>query len=96
MVSFSYRPLVKGLTIRQSSVDGLGLFSTTKWRPAKMLGETHFLVENEWKRTPLGGFINHSDEPNCVIITDNDIRTLYTVKPIDQGEELTIFYTLNQ
>ena len=64
----TYRPLPMGLTIKQSSVDGLGLHATTNLNAGTVLGETHVLVHNrdrhEWVRTPLGGFINHSDNPN--------------------------------
>lgn len=96
MTKFSYKPLVKGLTIRQSQVEGLGLHSTTTWKSALMLGKTHYYHDECWERTPLGGFINHSDNPNCVIITDGTERYLVTVRPIEPGEELTVYYTLDQ
>ena len=52
-----------------------------------------------WIRTPLGGFINHSEDPNCFInenihYHDGTQRELYVVKPIRKGEEITIYYTL--
>jgi len=96
MMNFTYRPLPKGLTIRQSSVDGIGLHATTSWEPALMLGKTHYFYDESWERTPLGGFINHSEDPNCVIINSGPERFLVTVRPISQGEELTIYYTLDQ
>lgn len=96
MIKFDYRPLPKGLTIRQSTLDGIGLHSTCLWSSALSLGKTHYLFNDEWERTPLGGFINHSDDPNCVIITWGHERYLFTIRPIQPGEELTIFYTLDQ
>ena len=95
-MNFTYRPLPKGLTIRQSSVDGLGLHSTTDWESALSLGKTHFYHDESWERTPLGGFINHSDTPNCVIVNHGNERFLFTTRPISPGEELTVYYTLDQ
>lgn len=92
----TYRPLPKGVTIMNSSIDGLGLHATTNLNAGTVLGETHVLVHNrdrhEWVRTPLGGFINHSDNPNCYISTDRGDRTLHTVIPVQAGTELTVYY----
>jgi hypothetical protein len=93
---FTYRPLPEGLTIKQSEIDGLGLCATTNINAGTVFGETHVLVHNrdrhEWVRTPLGGFINHSENPNCYISTDKGDRTLHTVIPVADGEELTVYY----
>jgi SET domain-containing protein len=65
------------------------------------LGETHVWHDKRrnWIRTPLGGFINHSSEPNCFINTNihhhhGDVRELYVIKPIEIGEELKVYYTV--
>ena len=92
----TYRPLPKGLTIKESKIDGLGLHASHPHSAGTVFGETHVLVHSrdrhEWIRTPLGGFINHSNDPNCFINTDAGDRTLYAIKPIKKGEELTVFY----
>jgi len=90
-----YRPLVKGLTISNSNIDGLGLHATMDWNAGTFLGESHVWSEirHDWIRTPLGGFINHSDHPNCFILTQDNKRELYTVVPVKQGDEITVFYT---
>ena len=92
-----YRPLVKGLTIKDSSLHGLGLFTTIDWDPHVYLGITHYWHDNKhmWTRTPLGGFINHSDDPNCFVHEDinGGVRELFIVKPVKAGEELTVFYS---
>lgn len=92
----TYRPLPKGVTIKPSKIDGLGLHATVRLQAGTVLGETHVLVHNrdrhEWVRTPLGGFINHSEDPNSYISTDRGDRTLHTIKPIAKGEELTVYY----
>lgn len=98
MVTFNYNPLPPNLTILESGLHGLGLFAVCRIESAVELGKTHYLVDDQWERTPLGGFINHSDTPNCVITysKSGQHRILHTVRPIIAGEELTIYYTLNQ
>ena len=93
----TYRPLPDSVTIMPSSIDGLGLHAIEDLQAGTVLGETHVLVHDkdrlEWVRTPLGGFINHSDNPNCFIVVETDWSRMYTVRPIMQGEELTVYYT---
>ena len=96
----TYRPLPEGLTIKQSKIDGLGLHALKSFEAGTVFGETHVLVHSrdrhEWIRTPLGGFINHSANPNAVIIMcdTRHERKLYTIRPIEAGEEISIYYTL--
>lgn len=95
-----YKPLPKELTIKKSKIEGLGVFATEKIEAGSDLGITHHKIEptslyaNELIRTPLGGFLNHSDTPNCFIQRKGKIGTLYTIRPIKANEELTVFYTL--
>jgi SET domain-containing protein len=50
---------------------------------------------DDWVRTPLGGFVNHSDSNNAEIkLVASNIRGLTTKRDIAKGEELTVFYTL--
>ena len=99
--SYHYTPLTEELTIKNSKINGLGLFATKNIKAGIFLGETHIWESNrhEWIRTPLGGFINHSKEPNCFINNNihyhhGDQRELYTIRPIKKNEELTVFYTV--
>ena len=53
--------------------------------------------QHNYVRTPLGGFINHSETPNCELIEDDeddDYKKLKTTKKIEAGEELTLKYSL--
>jgi len=79
----------------------LGLHTLHPLKAGIYLGETHIWETKRWTwiRTPLGGFINHSSNPNCFINTnihyhDGQQRELYTVRPIEAGEELTVYYTV--
>ena len=101
-----YKPLPDSLTIKTSKVNGLGLFAKEAIPQATNLGMTHFKIGDTIFRTPLGGFINHANTPNCIKVelrmTNEDLKgnqynykkwNLVTIKDIKQGEELTLTYT---
>jgi|TARA_R100000306_G_C4343913_1_gene126648 SET domain-containing protein len=101
-----YRPLPDALTIKASKVNGLGLFTKEKLTLGDNLGMSHLKIGDTIFRTPLGGFINHANDPNCVKaelrMTEEDIKgnaynykkwNLITIRDIEEGEELTIRYT---
>ena len=71
-----YRPLPKSLTIKDSKIDGLGLFSKTKIQKNSFIGITH-VKHNDFQdmyiRTPLGGFYNHSKNPNVTKISSDTL-----------------------
>ena len=60
-----YKPLPESLTIKTSGVHGLGLFADQKIKQATNFGMSHIKIGDTIFRTPLGGFINHSNIPNC-------------------------------
>ena len=94
-----YRPLPDNLQISCSPIDGMGIFAVKSINKGTNLGMTHIKVEQRLVRTPLGGFLNHSDTPNCVVVgfyPESPIKDLYTIKPIKKGEELTVYYTIDQ
>tara|TARA_Y100000996_G_C22111602_1_gene474201 strand:+ start:81 stop:449 length:369 start_codon:yes stop_codon:yes gene_type:complete len=67
-----YRPLPEMLTIKNSQIEGLGLFSKTKIKKNSFIGITHVKhhdFQNNYIRTPLGGFYNHSKNPNVIKIS---------------------------
>jgi len=61
-----YKPLPDSLTIKTSKVDGLGLFAKEDIGQGTNLGMCHLELGQLTLRTPLGGFINHSQDANCV------------------------------
>jgi len=96
----SYKALPDALHIGDSQVAGQGIFAKEDIPVDTELGLSHILLEillDETFRTPLGGFINHSDDPNCVKYpVDNKYYTKYyikTIRPIKAGEELFLKYT---
>ena len=101
-----YKPLPESLTIKQSGIDGLGLFAKEGIAQGTNLGMSHVAIGSGIIRTPMGGFINHSDDANLVKVElkingEDDpllkIATkkwnLITLKDIKEGEELTVRYT---
>ena len=101
-----YKPLPESLTIKTSKVNGLGLFAKEKLTLGDNLGMSHLKIGDTIFRTPLGGFINHANDPNCVKaelrMTNEDIQghrydykkwNLITIRDIEEGEELTVRYT---
>lgn len=96
---YSYRPLPDGLYIGYSEIEGNGLFTSKTIVAYSELGITHIRVGNELIRTPLGGFINHSTTPNCIITNfnrcDQPNDWLMTTRYIKEGEELTANYFLS-
>ena len=90
----NYRPLPDNLTIKPSHIEGLGVFATETIRAGTDLGMTHLLHNDDLFRTPLGGFLNHSNEPNCKRIESDKKWYLETTKDINKNEELTLAYTM--
>tara|TARA_Y100000590_G_scaffold266676_1_gene299513 strand:- start:3158 stop:3478 length:321 start_codon:yes stop_codon:yes gene_type:complete len=96
-----YKPLPDGITIKESNVQGLGLFATKDFKEDIVLGIVHILDKNFPHgaiRTALGAFYNHSDNPNCRNIKgywhQKPVCYLMTIRPIKAGDELTATYTL--
>ena len=74
-----YKPLPKGLTIKNSPIEGLGLFTTEVIKKNSFIGVTHIRdeqFENKYIRTPLGGFYNHSNEPNVIRMVSDTLPKL--------------------
>jgi len=93
----TYKPLPKNLTIKQSGIEGLGLFSLEKQPAFCEFGISHIKddrFENGYIRTPLGGFYNHSDNPNCESYAVEDFIKIRSIREILEGEELTVKYWL--
>jgi len=94
-----YRPLPSGIVVADSGIAGQGLFTTRRLVMGTMLGISHYRIEGRYIRTPLGGFINHADEPNCERVQVRikpglDRWNVTVIEDIEEGEELTLKYKL--
>lgn len=84
--------------IRPSPIEGKGLFTTRDREPGDVIsslfmrkstsptGRTVYDQSRECRYT------NHADNPNCVIVLDDDVVKLVACEHIAKGEELTADY----
>jgi len=94
-----YRPLPLIATVSRSGIHGLGLFATGDIREGDEIGMSHVKdsrFAHGWIRTPLGGFYNHSETPNCrtTLSACGQFLFLMAIRDVESGEELTVKYTL--
>ena len=101
-----YKPLPDNVRLGFSDIHDIGIFAKEGIAQGTNLGMTHIKITDNIIRTPLGGFINHSDDANCVKAElrmsneDDPARplnykkwNLVTLRNIKEGEELTLKYT---
>ncbi len=103
----NWRPLPDFLTIKNSKIEGLGLFALKDIPEGTDLGITHIFdsrFQDKYIRLPLGAFINHHEIPNCnAVFAKNDSEIgeikhirIITLKDIKEGEEITVKYIINK
>ena len=102
-----WRPLPDSITIRESKIEGLGVFATKDLPSETDLGISHVYdnrFPDNYIRLPLGAFINHHEMPNCKAIVAESHESLGKIKHIRiitdkdvlSGEELTLNYIINK
>ena len=102
-----WRPLLDSITIKESKIEGLGVFATKDIPSETDLGISHVYdnrFPDNYIRLPLGAFINHHEMPNCKAIVSESHESLGSIKHIRiitdkdvlSGEELTLNYIINK
>ena len=105
-----YRPLPNELTIKNSKIEGLGLFATKKIKKNSFIGLTHIrdeMFEGKYIRTPLGGFYNHSKDSNIMKMVSDVIPKFNFGDVIDPNKKIeplkdgknnreNLYYNLNE
>ena len=87
-----YKPLPNCLTIKKSPIEGLGLYATKSIEANCFIGLTHIRdgnFENGYIRTPLGGFYNHSNDPNVRRVVADKLPKLNCGDKIDDSLDVT-------
>ena len=87
-----YKPLPKQLTIKNSPIEGLGLYAKEDIKKGTFIGITHIRdeeFENKYIRTPIGGFYNHSNEPNVMRMVSDILPKLKFGDSIDINKTTT-------
>ena len=90
-IEVTYKPLPDNLELRPSEIHGYGVFALEDIPAGQMLGLSH-IQSPELIRTPLGGYINHSMNPNCIRILEGNRWYLQSIQDIEEGEEITLMY----
>ena len=102
-----WRPLPDSITIKESKIEGLGVFATKDIPLDTDLGISHVYdnrFPDNYIRLPLGAFINHHEMPNCKAIVSEFHESIGNIKHIRiitdkdilSGEELTLNYIINK
>ena len=98
------------MEVRNTEESGHGLYATMDIPAGSYLGISHValsieqenLVKRNYVRTPIGGLINHSETPTCVLVRHPQderpeklglVTHMWSVKPIKKGSEITCLYT---
>tara|TARA_B100000575_G_C23115158_1_gene644564 strand:+ start:1496 stop:1816 length:321 start_codon:yes stop_codon:yes gene_type:complete len=95
-----YEPLPPEVYLAESEIHGFGIFAQDIIPLGTFIGIAHVKTKLSFQhgliRTPLGGFINHSEKPNCKLESSffDEWNTLVTIKDIMPDEELTLAYSL--
>ena len=102
-----WRPLPDSITIKESKIEGLGVFAIKDIPSDTDLGISHVYdnrFPDNYIRLPIGAFINHHEMPNCKAIVFDSHESIgnikhiriITEKSISLGEELTLNYIINK
>tara|TARA_B100000989_G_scaffold221687_1_gene169413 strand:+ start:785 stop:1153 length:369 start_codon:yes stop_codon:yes gene_type:complete len=102
-----WRPLPDSITVKDSKIEGLGVFATQNIPPNTDLGISHVYDErfpDNYIRLPFGAFINHHEMPNCKAVVAYKHESIGNIKHIRiisnkhilKGEELTLNYIINK
>ena len=89
-----YKALHDDVTIKKSSIHGMGIFAIKDISQDIVLGISHVKDKDNtgryhrgYIRTPLGGFINHSTQPNCIKVIPRLKLSPRHWPTIKEGEE---------
>ena len=79
--------------IAPSQINGKGVIAI-KMIPngSKSLAHVHDANFNTYAFSDLGYFINHSETPNCIILSNGNRRYIQTINDVQPEEELTCNY----
>ena len=89
----NYQALPKELHVKNSPVAGQGIFAKEDISAGTNLGMSHLVIDDIIYRMPLGGFINHSDTPNCLKYYEDGFYFIQTKTKIKAGDELFLKYS---
>ena len=75
----------------KSHIHGIGVFTPMNLKRGDTVGVSHAHYGGFWYMTT-HGYYNHSENPNCVVETRDNINLIIANVDIIRGEELTVDY----
>ena len=75
----------------KSHIHGIGVFTPMNLKRGDTIGVSHAYYDGFWYMTT-HGYYNHSESPNCIIETRDNINLIIAKVDIMRGEEITVDY----
>ena len=75
----------------KSHIHGIGVFTPMNLKRGDTIGISHAHYDGFWYMTT-HGYYNHSESPNCVIETRDNINLIIAKVNVMRGEEITVDY----
>jgi len=75
----------------KSHIHGIGVFTPMNLKREYVIGVSHAHYDGFWYMTT-HGYYNHSESPNCIIETRDNINLIIAKVDIMRGEEITVDY----
>ena len=75
----------------KSHIHGVGVFTPMNLKVGDVIGVSHAYYDGFWYMTT-HGYYNHSESPNCIIETRDNINLIIAKVDIMRGEEITVDY----
>ena len=75
----------------KSHIHGIGVFTSVNLKADEVIGVSHAHYDGFWYMTT-HGYYNHSENPNCIIETRDNLNLIIAKVDIMGGEEITVDY----
>jgi len=75
----------------KSHIHGVGVFTPMNLKVGDVIGVSHAYYDGFWYMTT-HGYYNHSENPNCIVETNDNINLIIAKVGIMRGEEITVDY----
>ena len=75
----------------KSHIHGIGVFTPVNLKRGDTIGISHAHYDGFWYMTT-HGYYNHSESPNCIVETRDNINLIIAKVDIMRGEELVVDY----
>jgi len=75
----------------KSHIHGIGVFTSMNLKIGDIIGVSHVYYDSFWYMTT-HGYYNHSENPNCIVETRDNLNLIIAKGDIMGGEEITVDY----